>query len=243
MADLPIDRVIPDEPPFTRVGMDYFGPIEIKLGRNVMKRYGVIFTCLASRAVHIEVAHSLDTDACINAIRRFNARRDPVKLIWSDNGTNFVGSAKELRQEINKLNHSKLLSTLQLENITWEFNPPSGSHFGGVWERLIRSVRKVLFSLLKGQNERFSDESLLTLFCEVEAILNSRPITKCSDDINDLEALTPNHILLLRPGQDLPCGVFDSRDNYVRRRWRQCLLEKVVKGISVDFAGTTTVDL
>jgi hypothetical protein len=97
-----------------------------------------------------------------------------------------------------------------------------------IWITLWRSMgtshqigQKDFISLLKEQNERLSDESLLTLFCEVEAILNSRPITNRSDDINDLEALTPNHILLLRPGQDLPCGVFDSRDNYVRRRWRQ----------------------
>jgi hypothetical protein len=201
MADLPVDRVTPDEPPFTRVGMDYFGQIEVKHGRNVLQRYGVIFMCLASRAVHLEVAYSLDTDACINAIRRLNARRGPIKLIWSDNGTNFVGANKQLQQEVGKFNQSRLSNALQLENIKWEFNPPAGSHFGGVWERLIRSMRKILFCLLKEQNVRLNDESLQTLFCEMEAILNGRPITKCSDDPKDLEALTPNSNLLLRPGQ------------------------------------------
>lgn len=102
-----------------------------------------------------------------------------------------------------------------------EFNPPAGLHFGGVWERLIRSVRKIMFALIKEQNIKLTDESLQTLFCEVEAILNSRPITKSSSDPNDLEALTPNHVLLLHPGQNLPCGVFDVKDNYVKRRWRQ----------------------
>lgn len=68
MADLPKERVIPDLPPFTNVGMDYFGPVEIRRGRATCKRYGVIFTCLASRAVHLEVANSLGTDACINAL-------------------------------------------------------------------------------------------------------------------------------------------------------------------------------
>ena len=75
MADLPQERVLPDDPPFTRVGVDYFGPLEVKRGRSLIKRYGVIFTCLAVRAVHIELASSLDTDSCINALRRFIARR------------------------------------------------------------------------------------------------------------------------------------------------------------------------
>lgn len=75
MADLPKDMLIPDLPPFSHVGVDYFGPIEVKRGRTMLKRYGVIFTCLASRAIHLEVAHSLDTDSCINAFRRFISRR------------------------------------------------------------------------------------------------------------------------------------------------------------------------
>ncbi|XP_043956787.1 uncharacterized protein LOC122822295 [Gambusia affinis] len=92
MSDLPQDRVLPDSPPFTNTGVDFFGPIEIKRGRSNVKRYGVLFTCLAIRAVHIEVAHSLDTDSCINAIRRFMCRRGQVMVLRSDNGTNFVGA-------------------------------------------------------------------------------------------------------------------------------------------------------
>ena len=96
MADLLRDRIIPDEPPFTNVGLDYFGPFEIKRGRTLIKRYGVNFTCLALRAIHIEVASSIDTDSCIHALRRFIARRGQVQVIRSDNGTNFVGAEKEL---------------------------------------------------------------------------------------------------------------------------------------------------
>lgn len=92
MADLPLNRISPDEPPFTAVGVDCFGPFEVKRGRSKVKRYGVIFTCLALRAVHIEVAASLETDSFINALRRFIARRGQVKEICSDNGTNFVGT-------------------------------------------------------------------------------------------------------------------------------------------------------
>jgi hypothetical protein len=221
MADLPPDRVTPDEPAFTRVGVDYFGPFEVKRGRTVTKRYGVIFTCFSTRAVHLEIACSLDTDSCINAIRRFIARRGCVKIIYSDNGTNLVGAERELRREINKWNISKFHEVLQNQHVSWRFNPPAGSHFGGVWERLIRSIRKILYSLLQQQSYHLDDEGLHTVFCEVESILNSRPITSVSCDPYDIEALTPNHLLLLRPGQSLPCGIFDKSDNYSRRRWRQ----------------------
>ena len=85
MADLPLERILPDLPPFTNVGLDYFGPIVVKRGRTTIKRYRVIFTCMSSRAVHLEVAFSLDTDSCIHALRRFVCRRGQVKHIRSDN--------------------------------------------------------------------------------------------------------------------------------------------------------------
>jgi hypothetical protein len=97
MSDLPEDRHLPDEPPFTRCSVDYFGPIAVKRGRAIVKRYGVLFTCLAPRAAHIEVAEMLDTDSCINAIRRFIARRGQVARMRSDNGSNLVASERELR--------------------------------------------------------------------------------------------------------------------------------------------------
>ncbi|KAK7896434.1 hypothetical protein WMY93_021759 [Mugilogobius chulae] len=219
MSDLPKERVLPDKAPFTNVGVDYFGPLEVKRGRTVQKRYGVIFTCLSSRAIHLEVAHSLDTDSCINAVRRFICRRGPVTTIRSDNGTNFVGAKKELKQALEAFNQSKIEKTFSQEGIMWNFNTPAASHQGGVWERLIRSVRSVLTSVVGQQT--LDDEGLLTVFCEVEAILNDRPLTKVSDDPNDLEALTPNHILLLKGKPVLPPGLFEKSDIYIKRRWRQ----------------------
>ena len=100
MADLPADRVKVGDAPFTNVGMDFFGPLIVKQGRANVKRYGVVFVCLASKAIHIEVACSLDTDACINSIRRFTARRGPVNNIRCDNGTNLVGAQRELKKEL-----------------------------------------------------------------------------------------------------------------------------------------------
>ena len=89
----------------------------------------------------------------------------------------------------------------------------------GVWERCIRTVRKVMNALLKEQV--LDDEGLSTLMCEVESIVNSRPLTKVSDDPRDLEALTPNHLLLLRSNSTLPPGLFRKEELYSRRRWRQ----------------------
>ena len=107
MADLPVDRLTSDQPPFTCFGIDYFGPFQVRRGRSFPKRYGLIFTCLAIRAVHIEVAHSLDTDSFLLALRRFVARRGQVKEIRSDNGTNFTSDEKELRESIKAWNQEK----------------------------------------------------------------------------------------------------------------------------------------
>lgn len=92
----------------------------------------MVFTCLACRAIHIEVAASLDTDSYINALRRFIARRGQAKIIWSDNGTNFVGAERELKRSINEWNISCIQESMLQRSIDWKFNPPYGSHHGGV---------------------------------------------------------------------------------------------------------------
>lgn len=124
MADLSSERLVPDEPPFTSVGVDYFGPFEIKRGRTMIKRYGLVFTCLAVRVVHLEVASSLDTDSCIHVLRRFIARRGQVQMICFDNGTNFVGADRELREAVQALDNAKIQDTLVAKGIKWIFNPP-----------------------------------------------------------------------------------------------------------------------
>ena len=162
------------------------------------KRYGVLFTCLTVRAVHIEVAHSLDTSSFINALRRFIARRGMPQVIRSDNAFNFTSGENELWDAIGNWNQAKISEFLLQKEVRWVFNPPAASHMGVIWERMIRSVRKVLNDLLKDQSSK--DERLCTLMCDVQAILNSRPLTKVSDDASDLQALSPNHLLLLRAG-------------------------------------------
>ncbi|XP_071950072.1 uncharacterized protein [Antedon mediterranea] len=218
MSDLPADRV-KSTPPFTNIGVDCFGPFYVRQGRSSVKRYGIIFTCLTVRAVHLELSSSLDTTSFINALRRFIARRGTPVEIRSDNGGNFVKGNKELKAAIELWNQDQIHQYLLQRHIVWKFNPPLASHFGGVWERCIRTVRKVLSGLI--QEQILKEEGLRTLFCEVESIINNRPLTKVSDDPKDSEPLTPNHLLLLRTGSQLPPATLTQDDAHVTRRWRQ----------------------
>ena len=219
MADLSPRRLTPNKPPFSSVGVDFFGPFLTRKGRSNSKRYGVIFTCLTTRAIYLEVAYNLDTSSFIQALRRFVARRGQVTEIVSDNGTNFIEGERELREAIQAWNNEQISDFLLQKGISWSVNPPGASHHGGTWERLIRSIRRHLKSVCNEQI--LTDESLSTLMCEIESILNSRPLTTVSNDPYDLEPLTPNHLLLLKPNGLLPPGVFDKRDSYSRKQWRQ----------------------
>ena len=221
MAALPCDRVTGDEPPFTNTELDYFGPFEVVNGRKREKRYGVVFSCLSSRAIHLEMAYNLSTTSFIDSLRRFVCRRGEMKLIRSDNGTNLRAGEREIREAISTWNLIHIGSWMRQRSIEWKFQPPLAFHFGGVFEREIRSVRKVLTALLKEQPLKLSDEHLNTLFCEIENILNCWPLTEQSNCAYDFEALTPNHLLLSRSGATFPPGTFSREENYVTRRWKQ----------------------
>ena len=222
MAPLPEARITPLNPPFTFVGVDYFGPFIVSQGRAQVKRYGCLFTCLTMRAVHIEVAHSLDAESFLCAFSRFVSRRGQPSDVYSDNGTNFTAAHFALEEEFEKLRDksSQLTITdrLRKQYIQWHFNPPAASHMGGIWERIIRSIRRILKALLQGQ--RVNDESLVTFMAETERILNERPLTRQEDHPNDLEPLTPNKLLLLRSEQPPPLGSWVVADKF-SKRWRQ----------------------
>ena len=238
MADLPEARVTPDKPPFSYVGLDCFGPFSVKRGRSREKRYGCLFTCMATRAIHLEMLHSLDADSFINGVMRFAARRGTPECVYSDNGTNFVSGERELRDAVMKLHKDqKVNGVLLAKQITWHFNPPTASHMGGSWERQIRTVRKVLVSLLKDMV--LDDERLYTLLCEVESIVNDRPLTSVSDDPNDLEALTPSHLLKFRSGHPVPMRGLNETDRF-RRRWKhvQLLAEMFWKRWMLEYLPT-----
>lgn len=229
-APLPTIRVSSDEHqliyPFAAVGLDYFGPLCVKTGpetraskRNptLNKRYGCIFTCLRYRAVHIEIAQDLSTDSFMNAVLRFVSRRGPPHVVYSDNGSNFKGAELDVIKALKAWNREEIQTKLNQLGIEWNFNPPAASHQGGVWERLIRSIRRILHSMI---GERLlNDESLRTFLTEVEKIMNDRPITRVSNDARDLEALTPSHILLLRRNAALAPEELNETDKY-KARWK-----------------------
>lgn len=213
----PETRLAHHKPAFTYTGVDYFGPLTVTVGRSRQKRYGVLFTCLTTRAVHLELAGTLSTSSAIMALRRFIARRGCPAEIHSDNGTNFRGADKELRQAA----QDALEHEASAKAIRWRFIPPGAPFMGGAWERLVRSVKTALSVVL---HERAPHEEVLaTLLAEVEHTINSRPLTNVTTDPDDPEALTPNHFLLGGPSRVPQPGVFTKEDEVgcSRTHWRQ----------------------
>ena len=187
-------------------------------GRSQAKRYGYVISCFATRAFHVEKLHSLDTDSMINALTRIIARRGNPDHIFCDNGTNLTSCCKELKRSLKALSQSDLHSFCLSHEIKWNFAPPQSSHIGGVYERMIRTFRRVFTGILNPRT-RLTDEILSTVFSEVESIINGRPITKTTTDVDDLSVLTPNHLLLLRGVVNVSPGVFELGDVF-RKRWR-----------------------
>lgn len=219
MGSLPEVRLLPFVRPFTNSGVDYFGPLEVKLGRRIEKRYGVLFTCLSTRAIHIEIASNLETDTTIMAIRRFTARRGCPTNMYSDNGTNLKGADNELKKYIDELNQPRIEQEMTTQNIDWHFIPPRAPHMGGSWERMIGLVKSILKNVINEQRPR--EDTLHTVFCEAEALINSRPLTWLSDDASDEPCLTPNHFLIGTASVKQMPGTFDSNELISRKQWRR----------------------
>jgi len=204
MAPLPPSRFAVGHPPFTYSAVDYFGPFQVKLTRKTTaKRWGCLMTCLTTRAVHIEVAHHLSTDSFLMAFRRFINRFPCVKEMLSDNGTNFVGAERELKEEfVQTIKFEDLARGLRKEDsvdFRWKFNPPAASHQGGVFERMIGLVRACLRHTTHDISYRTpDDEALLTMMKEIEGVLNSRPLLPAGLDPHSFDVLTPAQIL--QPG-------------------------------------------
>ena len=222
MAELPKDR-LEICPPFTYCGIDCFGPFMVKEGRRELKRYGLIITCMASRAVHIETLDDLSTDVFMNALRCFVAIRGPVRILRCDQGSNFVGASNELRTALKEIKVEKIRDLLAKNQCEFLFNSPHSSHMGGIWERHIRTIRSILTVMLNQHGNRLDTSTLRTFLYEVMAIINSRPIT--AQDLNDPcgpEPLTPNHFLTMKSKVILPPpGNFVKEDVYARKRWRK----------------------
>lgn len=204
MGDLPASRVNPSYP-FQRCGVDYAGPFllrpDIPRSKVSVKAYLALFVCFSTRACHLELVSSLSTDGFLAALRRFVARRGKPTDIHSDCGTNFVGANKELQElknlAISQTHNDLVAKSLAGEGIKWHFNPPGSPHFGGIWESGVKSVKFHLRRICG--SARLTFEELATIFAQVEACLNSRPLTPFSNEPSDLNVLTSGHFLIGQP--------------------------------------------
>lgn len=203
MSDLPPDRLQPS-PPFTYVGVDTFGPWTVvarrtRGGQSLNKRWAILFTCLNTRAIHIEVVEDMGASGFINALRRFISIRGKVQEFRSDQGTNFVGSIDDLKIDTVNVEDGQIKDFLYNKGVVWKFNPPHSSHMGGAWERMIGITRRILDSMLTTVSAKnLTHEVLTTFLAEVSAIVNARPIVAVSSDPEAPAILTPSTLLTMK---------------------------------------------
>jgi hypothetical protein len=245
MADLHESRLADGEPPFTRTSLDYFGPLTVAQYRGREKKvWGALFTCLTTRAIYLDLAPSCSAEDFLLVLRRFISIYGKPKRIHSDNGTNFVGGEKALREEIDSLHASdELKAFLSAQQIDWTFQPARAPHFGGAHESLVRTTKKALYAALdqeKGILRIPTEDTLRTLLFEVAGLLNARPLTYVSADPEDDRPLTPNDFLNRPVADSLPAGDFSTalpqdRFRYVQRmlalfwdRWRNGYLQSLI---------------
>ena len=183
---LPSFRVV-ESHPFTHTGVDFAGPLYIGSLNN--KAWICLYTCCVTRAVHLELVSDLSTETFIRCMKRFTSRRGLPTRMVSDNGKTFKGAAKEIRSIFTHQDVQNHTSSL---GIKFEFNLPKAPWWGGLFERLIKSVKRCLRKII-GQ-ARLNYDEMTTALVEVEAVLNSRPLTYVTTDDMD-EPLTPSHLL------------------------------------------------
>ncbi|MFH4983905.1 hypothetical protein AB6A40_010614 [Gnathostoma spinigerum] len=181
MPNLPETRVMRSSP-FKYTGVDYFGPLEVRRDKERMKVWGCLFTCLTVRAIHIEVVLGLTSEEFINAFRRFIARRGTPILMISDNATTFKGAESALKRAWTTMNMNENLENFAAgKGITWNYITSHAPWKGGFYERLIGIVKS---SLKKALGRRIlSLDDFTTLLCEIEATVNSRPLTYVYEEI------------------------------------------------------------
>lgn len=225
MGDLPPERITPIRP-FSKVGIDFAGPIITKpnLPRSKirLKSYICVIVCMSTKAIHIEVVSDLSAQALLAALRRFTSRRGLPSDIFSDNGKNFKGVSNHLKQLFQIVQSDDIQNFISTSLIKWHFIPPYSPHFGGLWESAVKLTKNLLVKACKTSILNF--EELTTLLCQIEACLNSRPLTPLSSDPADVRALTPGHFLIGVPLLDVP-DVNSSTNISLSARWN--LIQKM----------------
>lgn len=192
----------------------------------------IVYVCCASRALYLDTLTSLSTECFLASFDRFTARRGLCHTIISDNATNFVSAGKQLAEvsQFLQTNANELSTGLTKRQVEWKHNPPTGSHFGGLYEAAIRSSKDILKKTTANRTLTF--EELTTLFARVEAVLNSRPLCALSTDPSEFEVLTPAHFLIGRellevPEYDLTCipsnrlSRWQAVQQMAQQLWRQ----------------------
>ncbi|XP_031333913.1 uncharacterized protein LOC116163925 [Photinus pyralis] len=204
MGNLPDTRVR-QFAPFYNTGVDYAGPFQMKdkktRGCKIVKCYICIFVCLCTKAIHLDVVSDLSSETFLNCLKRFISRRGKPLNMFSDNGTNFVGANKILKEFLQSISTS-IINTMANESINWHFIPPRSPHFGGLWEAGVKSMKYHLRRIL-GET-LLIHEQFYTVLTKIEAILNSRPLGPLSSDPNDPTPLTPSHFLIGRTMTAVP---------------------------------------
>ena len=225
---LPEPRVR-DAAVFETTGVDLAGPLFLRDGHKV---WVCLYTCAVYRAVHLELASSLATDSFIQTFRRFVARRGRPAIVYSDNGTNFVG----IDNAFGRLDWEKISKHCAIERIDWRFNPPTAAWWGGWWERLIRLLKQLLRKTLGKASLTY--EELATVLCDCESVINSRPLTYVSEDIKDLVPITPSMFLLDLQGSGLAdCDAVDAGCFNRRIRYRQRVRESLRQRFRKEYLG------
>ena len=221
MGGLPDYRTSSPLIAFSKVTIDFAGPFLTRQGRGKVqqKRYICVFSCLLTRAVHLEPVNSLDTDGFLMAMTRFCKRRGTPEFIVTDNGSNFTAAERQLREATCTIDQDRLTTHSELRDVQWHFNPPRTPHFGGVVETMVKAVKRALWHVL--HQAGLTDEEFSTALVHAEAMLNSRPLTTVSSDSDDPEALTPNHFLMGRAAAvtHLEAETEDLEKVHPRRRW------------------------
>ncbi|XP_026317449.1 uncharacterized protein LOC113228388 [Hyposmocoma kahamanoa] len=224
MGNLPQQRVSASRP-FTHCGVDFTGHVEVKLnkGRGVKtcKGYVAIFICLATKAVHIELVSDLSTQTFLAALKRLCARRGTPKHMYSDNGTNFKGAAKILHddfQEYLTITSPEFFNAISEQEIEWHFLCPSWPSAAGIWEAAVKSMKYHLMRVLGEQKLDF--EQFTTLLAQIEACLNSRPLCPLTEDVDDLDYLTPGHFVTGTPVMSVPQDNCNEKTIDLRNKWK-----------------------
>ena len=172
--------------------------------------------------MHIEPLPHLDTSTFKNALRRFFSIRGVCRSIRSDQGTNFIGARNQDISD-NVVSVPDLEEVMKFHRCEWLLNPPKASHFGGIWERKIGSVKRILDSCLVEINPRkLTCDEFHTCLQEAAAIINNTPMWEISNDPNEPYPLTPANLITLKDSPNPPPLESYSKADIIAYGPRRC---------------------